>query len=149
MAVTGVGKLAGGNETAARAADKPLAELAGDLSRELSALVHHEIELAKVEMTEKGKRAGIGAGLFSSAAVMAVFGLGCLTAAAVAGMGRTLSVWLAAVIVGAVYLVAAGLFAVIGRREVARATPPVPTEAVESTKEDVAWLRSQTKSAPR
>jgi hypothetical protein len=124
-----------------------LAELGADLACEMTSLVHHEIELAKAEMTEKGRRAGAGAGMFGAAGVLAVFGFGCVTACLVAVLHLGMSVWLAALIVAAVYFIVAGVLALMGRPQISRATPPVPTEAVESTKEDVEWLKTQAKSA--
>ncbi len=131
----------------ASAAQKPLAELTGDLARQMTALVHHEIELAKVEMAGKGKQAGLGAGMFGAAGVLAAFAFGCVTACFVAALQLGMAVWLAALIVGVAYLAVAGALALIGRRRISRATPPVPAEAVESTKEDVQWLKTQAKSA--
>ena len=129
--------------------EKPTAELVGDLGRELTTLIHQEMELARVELAEKGKRAGLGAGLFGAAAVLAVFGIGCLTACVVAALAQVMSLWLAALIVALAYLVVAGILALTGKREVQEATPPVPEQAVESTKEDVEWLKTQARSATR
>jgi uncharacterized membrane protein YqjE len=129
------------------APERSLAELSGDLARQMTALVHHEIELAKVEMTEKGKRAGFGAGMFGGAGAIAAFGFGCVTACLIAALQLAMPVWLAALIVGLLYFAIAGVLALIGRRQLERATPPVPVEAVESTKEDVEWLKTQVKSA--
>jgi uncharacterized membrane protein YqjE len=124
-----------------------LAELGGDLARQMTALVHHEVELAKAEMAEKGKRAGLGAGMFGGAGLLAAFGFGCVTACFVAALQLVMAVWLAALIVALVYLAIAGVLALIGRRQISKATPPVPAEAVESTKEDVQWVKTQAKSA--
>ena len=129
------------------AAQKSMAELSGDLARQMTALVHHEIELAKAEMTQKGKRAGFGAGMFGAAGVLAAFGFGCVTACFVAALQLGISVWLAALIVGLIYFAAAGILALMGRRQISEATPPMPSQAVESTKEDVEWLKTQAKSA--
>ena len=131
----------------APASQKSMAELGGDLGRQMTALVHHEIELAKAEMAEKGKRAGFGAGMFGAAGVLAAFGFGCVTACLVAALQLAIPVWLAALIVGLVYFVIAGALALVGRRQIGRAAPPLPAEAVESTKEDVEWLKTQAKSA--
>jgi uncharacterized membrane protein YqjE len=130
-------------------AERSAAELVGDLTDGLTTLVHQEIELAKAELSEKGKRAGIGAGMFGSGALLAVFGLGSLTAAAIAALQLAMPVWLAALVVGVVYLLGAGGLALAGKHEVAQAVPPVPEQAVESTKEDVAWLKMQARSATR
>ena len=129
------------------AAEKSLAELGGDLAHQMTELVHHEIELAKAEMTEKGKRAGFGAGMFGGAGLLAAFGFGCVTACFVAALQLAMPVWLAALIVACVYLAVAGVLALMGRRQISRATPPMPAEALESTKEDVQWVKTQAKSA--
>jgi uncharacterized membrane protein YqjE len=131
------------------AADKSTAELTSDLVRQMSSLMHDELTLAKAEMTEKGKRAGLGAGIFGAAGVLALLALGCLTACVIAAISLATPVWVAALIVGAAYLVAAGIAALVGRAEVARAAPPVPTEAVESTKEDVEWIKTHATSTTR
>ena len=127
--------------------DETVAELLRDLSKQTTTLVHQEVELAKAELSEKGRKVGTGAGLFGGAGVVAVLALGVLAAAAVAGLATIVPVWAAAVIVGAVLLAVAGVLALIAKREVAQGTPPVPTEAVESTKEDVAWLKTHAQSA--
>jgi uncharacterized membrane protein YqjE len=129
--------------------DKSAAELVSDLSRELTTLVHQELELAKAELAEKGKRAGLGAGMFGGAGLLAVLGLGCFTACAVAALQLAMPVWAAALIVGVVYEVVAGGMALAAKREVQQAVPPVPEQAMESTKEDVAWLKKQARSATR
>jgi hypothetical protein len=129
------------------ASEKSMAELGGDLARQVTALVHHEIELAKAEMAVKGKRAGFGVGMFGASGVLAAFGFGCVTACFIAALQLAISVWLAALIVGLVYFAVAGALALMGRRQIKEATPPVPAAAVESTKEDVEWLKTQAKSA--
>ncbi len=129
--------------------EKSAAELVADLTQELTTLVHQEIELAKAELAEKGKRAGLGAGMFGGAGLLVVLGLGCLTAAAVGALQLVMPVWLAALIVGLAYGALAGGLALAGKHEVSQATPPVPEQAIESTKEDVAWLKTQARSATR
>ncbi len=126
---------------------KSTAELFRDLSNEMTALVHQEIELAKVELSEKTKKVGAGAGMFGGAAVTALLAAGALVAAAIAGIATALSVWLSALIVGVVLLGIAGMMALTGRAEVAKGTPPIPQEAIKSSKEDVEWLKTQARSA--
>lgn len=126
---------------------KSTADLFRDLSNEMTALVHQEIELAKVELSEKTKKVGAGAGLFGGAAVTGLLASGALVAAAIAGIATVLSVWLSALIVGVVLLGVAGVMVVTGRAEVARGTPPIPEEAIKSSKEDVEWLKTQARSA--
>jgi len=126
---------------------KSTADLLRDLSNELTTLVHEEVALAKTELSEKTKRMGAGAGLFGGAAVLGLLGAGALVAAAIAGIATALSVWLSALIVGGVLLVIAGVLSLTGRSEVSRATPPIPEEAIQSSKEDVEWLKTQARSA--
>ncbi len=127
--------------------NKSTAELLRDLSNEMTALVHQEVELAKAEMSAKSQRMGAGAGMFGAAAVAGLLAAGALVAAAIAGLATALSVWLAAIVVGVVLLIVAGGLALTGRAQVGRATPPVPEEAIRSSKEDVEWLKTQAKSA--
>jgi hypothetical protein len=131
------------------ASDKSMAELGGDLARQMTALVHHEIELAKAEMTMKGRQAGKGAGMFGAAGVAAGLGLACLTACVIAALQLVMPVWAAALIVGFAYVLVAGVIALMGRSQLAEATPPVPAQAMQSTKEDVEWLKIQAKSGRR
>jgi uncharacterized membrane protein YqjE len=129
--------------------ERPVAELLKDLSEQTSTLVRKELELAKLELTEKGKRAGLGAGMFGGASLVGLYALGALTAAIVLILATTMTAWLAAVIVAAAYgLLAAGL-ALAGRSRVKQATPPVPEQATRSVKEDVQWAKAKAQQARR
>ncbi|HLI73626.1 MAG TPA: phage holin family protein [Acidimicrobiales bacterium] len=112
-------------------------------------LVHEESELAKAELAQKARQAGLGAGAMGAAAVLGLLGLGCLLAAAIAGLHLVIALWVAALVVGGSCLLVAGMTVLAARRPVRQATPPVPTEAIESTKEDVRWLKTQATSARR
>ena len=114
-----------------------LGELVSRASEQLTTLVRDEIRLAQAELVQKGKRAGIGIGLFGGAGVLAWFGFGALVAAAIWGLSNVVAGWLAAGIVGVVLFAAAGVAALIGKRETQQATPPVPQQAVASVREDV------------
>ncbi|HEY2579822.1 MAG TPA: phage holin family protein [Streptosporangiaceae bacterium] len=118
-------------------ADASAGELVKQLTEQVSQLVRDEMRLAAAEMARKGTRAGRGAGLLGGGGVLALYGLACLIAAAVAGLSVVLKIWAAALIVGAAVLVIAGLVALIGRRQFGQATPPVPEEAMTSTREVV------------
>jgi hypothetical protein len=119
------------------AEDASISELVQQLSEQASRLTRQEVELAKTEMTTKGRRLGIGAGAFGGAGLVALFGLGALTAALILLLATTMTAWLAALIVAAVYLAGAGVLALLGKSKVASATPPVPERAMESVKQDV------------
>jgi uncharacterized membrane protein YqjE len=132
------------------AADRPTkstGELLQDLSSQLIDLVHDEVALAKAEMSEKAKKLGVGAGMFGGSALFGIFALAALIAAAIAAIGGVLPIWAAALIVGGGLAALAGTFAVWGRSEVKRGSPPVPEGAMNSTKEDVTWLKTQARSA--
>jgi uncharacterized membrane protein YqjE len=129
--------------------NKSMAELTEDLTHQMTELVHHEIELAKIELTEKGKRAGLGGGLLGGAGIMGLAAFGCVTVCIIAALHHAIPIWLASLIVAVVYGLVGGTLAMAGRNELRRATPPVPSEAVDSTKEDVAWIKTQAKSGRR
>lgn len=127
--------------------EKPTAELLRDLSGQMTALVHEEVELAKAELAQKTKRIGLGAGIFGGAGTAAFLAGAALVTAAIAGIATALGVWAAALIVAGGLLAIAGILALTGLTEVAQASPPIPKEALQSTKEDVEWLKTQARSA--
>jgi hypothetical protein len=127
--------------------ERPIGELLKELSSETTTLVRQELELAKAEMTVKGKQAGVGVGMFGGAGVSALLGLAALTAAAIAALATAVATWLAALVVAVLWLATAGLLALNGKQKVQSATPPVPEQTIESVKEDVQWAKTQAKSA--
>jgi uncharacterized membrane protein YqjE len=94
--------------------DRSLADLARQLSNQTTELVRHEVELAKAELRDKGKRAGLGAGMFGGAGALGLYALGALTAAIIAGIAEALPVWASALIVAALYGAIAGILALRG-----------------------------------
>ena len=124
--------------------DRPLGELVRELSEELSTLVQQEMQLARAEMTQKARRAGLGLGELSGAGLAALFALGCLTACVIAAIALATPVWLAALIVAVVYGTAAAILALVGRRQLAASMPPAPEQTVDTIKEDVQWAKTQT-----
>jgi hypothetical protein len=129
--------------------DRPIGELLKQLSQETTTLVRQELELAKAEMAQKGKRAGLGAGMFGGAGASALLGLGALSAAAIAALDTGMALWLAALIVAVIWLAVAGLLAMTGKSRVQQATPPVPEQTQRSVKEDVEWAKTRARSARR
>jgi tetrahydromethanopterin S-methyltransferase subunit C len=126
-----------------RLRERSMGELFKQLSDDLSTLVRQELHLAQAEMTQKGKRAGLGAGMFGGAGLMGVMALGTLSACLIAALSEALHVWLAALIVTVVYAAVAGVLALQGRERIQKATPPVPEQTVETVKEDVQWAKTQ------
>jgi MFS family permease len=127
--------------------DRPIAELVRQLSDQTTTLVRQEIELAKAEMTAKGKQVGIGAGAFGGAGLVGLYAFGALTACFILALSTAVAGWLAALIVGVVYAAVAGVLALIGKKKTQAGTPPVPERAISSTKEDVEWAKTRAKTA--
>jgi uncharacterized membrane protein YqjE len=117
------------------------ATLLKDLSAQTTTLVRQEIELAKAELTEKGKQAGIGAGMFGGAGLFALYGVGALVAGAILALSTAVAGWLAALIVAVVLFAVAGVLALLGKSRTSRALPPVPEQTVETVKEDVRYTK--------
>jgi hypothetical protein len=127
--------------------DRPIGELMRELSEQTSTLVRQELELAKLELGEKGKRAGIGAGMFGGAGVLGLYAVGALTACFVLALSTAVTGWLAALIVAVAYGAVAGILALSGKSKVQGAVPPAPEQATESVKEDVQWTKTRAKQA--
>src|SRR3954470_24631124 len=118
--------------------DASTAELVGSLTEQLGRLVRDEVRLALAEITQKAKRLGVGAGLFGGAGLVAVLGLNALITAGILGLANVLPGWLAGILVAVVLFAVAGVLALIGKRDVDQAAPPLPTETIASVQADVA-----------
>ena len=116
-------------------------ELVKALSEQMSTLVRSEIQLAQVEVKEKGKKLGLGAGLFGGAGAIALYAVNALIATVIIALDLFLPLWLAALIVTVVLFVIAAVLALVGKKEVQQGAPPVPQEAIASTKKDVATVK--------
>lgn len=129
--------------------ERSAAELLKQLSDQTATLVRHELELAKVELTTKGKQAGVGAGMVGAAGMVGLYALGALTAAIILALSLAVTGWLAALIVAGAYGVIAGGLAVSGKARVKRGVPPTPEQTVETVKEDVEYARERAKEGRR
>ena len=129
--------------------DRPIGELMRQLADETGTLVRQELDLAKAEMREKGKRAGVGAGFLGGAAVAALLALGALTAFLILVLDGVMPNWLAALIIAAVWGAIAGVLYMRGRQKVEEVGRPVPEQTQESIKEDVEWAKTQARSGRR
>jgi hypothetical protein len=138
-----------GHDAQSAPRDQSITELVKDLATETSTLVRQEIDLAKAEMTDRGKRAGKGVGMLAAGGVVALLAFGALTAGLIAALDLAMPTWLAALIVTVVYGAIAAVLVQIGRKQVQEAAPPVPEETIESVKEDVQWAKTRTRSATR
>lgn len=123
------------------ASEETLGGLVHRLSEQIPELVRSEIRLAQAEMAEKGKRAGVGIGMFSAAGLLAFFGLAVLVTTAILALALVLPAWAAALVVAVVLLAGAGVAALLGRNRVQSATPPKPERAMENVRLDVAAIK--------
>ena len=129
--------------------EQHLGELVKELAAETSTLVRQEIALARAEMTQKGKAAGVAAGMFGGAGLVAFLASVALTLVFIAALATAMHAWLAALIVAAAYLLIAGALAAMGRSRLRKAGPPVPEQTIETVKEDVQWAKTRKHSAPK
>jgi hypothetical protein len=118
-----------------------IGELVARITEETSTLIRDELRLAQLEMARKGRYAGVGVALLGGGALFAVCGIGALVAAAVLGLALVVPGWAAALIVAAAIFVLALVAALVGKKEIAEAVPPVPEEALKSMKLDLAALK--------
>lgn len=123
--------------------ERSTGELVKQMSEQVSVLVRDELKMARLEMTQKGKQAGVGVGMFGGSGLVALYGIACLIAAAIIAISGVISAWLAALIVGIALLVVSAIAALIGRARLKRATPAVPQQAVEGAKADVEEVRER------
>ncbi len=125
------------------APDPTLGAIVNQLTTQVPELIRSELRLAQAEMAEKGKRVGLGIGMFSGAGLMAFFGFGTLLATIVLALSLVMDGWLAALIVTVVLFGVAGALAIVGKNQVQEATPLQPERAVEGVKEDLATVKGQ------
>jgi ABC-type multidrug transport system fused ATPase/permease subunit len=127
----------------------PTGELLKRLTDDTGTLVQQELELAKAEVTETAKEAGVGVGQLGAAGIVAMYALGALTVCAIAALALVLRVWLAALIVAAVYAIAALILALLGRNRLRQAVSPALEQTQQTMKENVEWLQDRTRSGTR
>ena len=128
------------------ARDRPVGELMKELANETTTLVRQELELAKAEMGQKAKRAGLGAGMLGGAGVAALLALGALTACLILALDGALPNWLAALVIALLWAAVAGVLALVGRQRVKEAGPPKPEQTVETVKADVEVVKERARS---
>jgi uncharacterized membrane protein YqjE len=129
--------------------DRPVGELMSELANQTSTLVKQELALARAELVEKGRTAGIGAGMIGGGGALALLAVGALTAAVILLLDKVMAAWLAALVVAVVYAAVAAVLALRGRQEIQESTPPVPEQTIETVKEDVAWAKTRARSGSR
>jgi Putative Actinobacterial Holin-X, holin superfamily III len=125
------------------AQEQSAGELVKLLSEQVSVLVRDELKLAQLEMTRKGKQAGLGIGMLGGSGLVALYGVGCLLACVIIAISGVVAAWLAALIVGAALLAVAVAAALLGKSRLQKAAPPVPQETVGSIKADVKEIKAR------
>ena len=134
------------SEQAAQSAnvqERSAAELVKELGELVPRLVRDELRLAQIEMTRKGKQAGVGAGMLGTSGLIALYAVGCLLACAIIALSGVIAAWLSALIVGAALLAVSGVAALVGKGRLTKATPPVPKEAIGSVQADVEEIKEK------
>jgi hypothetical protein len=129
--------------------DRPVGELMGELAQQTSTLVRQELALARAELMDKGRTAGLGVGLIGGGGGLALFAFGALTASVILLLDKVMAAWLAALLVAVVYAVVAAVLTLRGKERIEESTPPVPEQTVETLKEDVEWAKTQARSDSR
>jgi uncharacterized membrane protein YqjE len=129
--------------------EEGLPDLLKRLSNETTTLVKQELDLAKAEMAEKGKKAGKGAGMFGGAGLLGLGAFGALTTCLIALLATAMATWVAALIVAVVYGAIAAVLALQGKNKIQEAGPPAPQQTVETLKEDAEWAKTQMRSDAR
>ena len=125
--------------------DTSTSDLVSQAAAQISTLVRDELALAKLELTEKGKQAGVGGGLLGGGAVLGLYALGLLLALAVVLLDLVLPLWSALLIVLVVVAAAAGIAALLGKKKLQTAVPPVPSDAIASAQTDVRTVKNAVK----
>ena len=123
--------------------EQGVGELVAQASQQISDLIRQELRLAMIEVKDKGRHAGKGARMFGGAGVVALYGGAALVLAAIAALALTLPLWAAALIIGVILLIVAAVLALAGRGQVKQAMPPLPREAMDSTRQDVTKIRER------
>jgi uncharacterized membrane protein YqjE len=125
--------------------ERSVSELLQQASQQTATLVRQEIRLAQVELQEKGKRAGLGAGMFGGAGIVALYAVGAIIATLIMLLATAMKPWLGGLIVAVALLALAGILALTGKKQVQQATPPTPERAMESVQEDVDQIKTRAK----
>ncbi|WP_405009601.1 phage holin family protein [Kitasatospora sp. NBC_01539] len=141
--VGGTGPSATTGAGPATGASRPVNELVHEATELASRLVRQEVQLAKAELTEKGKRAGLGGGLFSGAGLLAIIGLQAFVAAAIAGLALVMPLWAAALVAGGALMLIAAVLALVGRGQLRKAGSPVPEQAIATTRTDIDVIKER------
>ena len=133
---------AGGVEPEPAAGEtRSLGQIVGDISADMSTLIHQEMDLAKAEMKQEVSKLGKGVGMFGGAGVAGHLMLFFLSFALVYLLDNWIPVELSALIVALLWGAVAAVLALRGRKEMKAANPALPTTQ-QTLKEDAQWAKT-------
>ncbi|MET7370832.1 phage holin family protein [Streptomyces sp. NPDC005566] len=116
-------------------------DLVSQASQQISELVREEMQLARAEMAQKGKRFGVGGGLFGGAGLVGILAAQALVGAVIAALALLLPVWASALIIAALLAAVAAGMATAGKKQITKAGSPTPEQTIDSVKADVAEIK--------
>lgn len=123
---------------------RSLAEIVQKIANNLQEIVRAEFRLAKAEMTERGRKMSKAAGMLGAGLALLLLAGLLLVVTIVAALSLFMPLWAAALIVGVVFGAIGGGMAMVGRQRM-KATNLRPEETIVSVREDVEWLKRQTR----
>lgn len=115
-------------------------QLISRASEQTAQLIRSEMQLARADLKDAARHAGLGVGLFGTAGVLALYGVGALIATLILALALVIPAWLAALTVTLVLFATAGAAALVGKQQVSAAPPPV-RDSVDSLQEDVRTVK--------
>jgi uncharacterized membrane protein YqjE len=121
---------------AMRTDDRSLSELVSEVTGEVATLFRKEVELARVETTEQVSRAAKAGGMLGAAAVIGFLDLILFSFAGAWALSEVVPEGVAFLIVAVVFAIVAGILFSAGKKRIANINP-VPTQTVQTVKEDV------------
>jgi len=119
-------------------------DIVKDIVSNIQDIIRSEIRLAKAEMTQKVSDASRAGAMLAAGAVLALYAFGFFLAIIYDALAIALPWWLSALIVSFGLFIIAGILLSVGRKRLKRINP-TPERTVQSVKEDVQWVRNQTR----
>lgn len=121
-----------------------IAELLSDIVGNIQNIIRSEVRLAKTEITEEATAAGKAAGILAAGVVLALYAVGFLLLCLVYALRGPLPDWAAALVVGLAVAGVAGLLVMVGVQRI-KNVDPKPEQTIDTIKEDVQWVKQQTR----
>ena len=132
----------GDSATDGQAASEPVGQLLADATASATTLLRKEVEMAVLELKDEARQAAKAGGMLSAGALSGYFSLLFASFGLAEFLGRKLPRPLAFFVVAGVHGAAAAVLLGQGRRELAQ-VDPVPTQTIETVKENVEWAKAQ------